>query len=749
MSRLFQRLCCIPSADVLTAEDRPVFVSEQERLASGKTRGSLSVQSSKPITPQDGSANIRSYQYEETEHPVIQSLPSNARAVQQGIGRSSSENTRIMPIDQQNVNSRARGTELIGLELHSDRPATQVANQAEFQSLPSNSQAVEQGIGATFQDAHHFSISGNARILNIGQQVNHRGGTSGLDTLEKFVSFSALHDSSAQDPERCCHPDTRKSVLGQICNWADDPTRPERILWLHGPAGVGKSAIAQTISYLYGRDKVGATFFFFRSDPVRNDGSRLFPTLAWQLASSVSIAKDLIAASLENYPDLLRKTVEIQFEQLIARPFLTISGGESTAPTSTRVIVVDGLDECSDVKLQERILKLIGKAVANTHFPLRFLISSRPEADIQDFFDQFQSPTLQIDLAKVDDAFRDIETYLISEFSRIAVEQQLDPKTWPDEGIIDTLVSNSSGQFVYAVTVMKYVGDKYESAVAQLNIIIGIKPSTGTSPFSELDALYTDILQRQRDQKFLKEFLPVLVARSGLNDGDLHEDDAMLLGLDEKQLHRKLRGMRSLLKFELFIDVYHKSFLDFLDDLSRSGKYHVSKHFANRRYMQLITDGLVKAALRVIDQPDSHEHDHFKPRFSTVTKRFPFPIELPLDNLEAMLRPLQIIQENLLQFPDMSVPWKPKACDECWTFDMIDDLLLHFACFRGTMQLQEPKYVGIRPLTATEAKQRMPQLDLDACLSLLLANLRGVEVSARETLVDRRRYLIENSPSYC
>ncbi|KIL57278.1 hypothetical protein M378DRAFT_35673, partial [Amanita muscaria Koide BX008] len=174
-------------------------------------------------------------------------------------------------------------------------------------------------------------------------------------------------------------------------------------------------------------------------------------------------------------------TVEIQFDQLIAQPFLTISGGEPTSPTPMRVIVIDGLDECADTDLQERILKIIGNAVADPRFPLRFIISSRPEADIQDFFDQFHSPTLRIDLAEVENAFRDIETYLISEFARIAVEQQLDPETWPDEGNIDTLVSKSSGQFIYATTVMKCVGDKYESAVAQLNVILGFKPSTGKS----------------------------------------------------------------------------------------------------------------------------------------------------------------------------------------------------------------------------------------------------------------------------
>ncbi|KAM6492917.1 hypothetical protein JOM56_011051, partial [Amanita muscaria] len=292
--------------------------------------------------------------------------------------------------------------------------------------------------------------------------------------------------------------------------WMDDPNAPERILWINGPAGVGKSAIAQTMSYSSGPDKIGASFFFFRSDPTRNDGNRLFPTLAWRLASSLPVVKDRIAFSLEGDPDIPRKTIEIQFDQLIAQPVLTVSGGESSAPTSTRVIIIDGLDECSDLKLQERILKIIGNAVADTRFSLRFVISSRPEANIQDFFDQFQPPTLRIDLANVDDAFRDIETFLTSEFARVAVEQRLNKKTWPTQGAIDTLVSKSSGQFVYASTVMKYIGDKYESAVAQLGVILGLKPSTGKSPFSELDALYTEILKRQPDQNFLKEFLPVL-----------------------------------------------------------------------------------------------------------------------------------------------------------------------------------------------------------------------------------------------
>ncbi|KAM6503914.1 hypothetical protein JOM56_000857 [Amanita muscaria] len=81
-----------------------------------------------------------------------------------------------------------------------------------------------------------FSISGSARIVNIGQQHNRSSTSQDLEKLDKTISFSAFHDSSAQDPERRCHPDTREGVLDQIRDWANDPNRPGCILWLHGPS---------------------------------------------------------------------------------------------------------------------------------------------------------------------------------------------------------------------------------------------------------------------------------------------------------------------------------------------------------------------------------------------------------------------------------------------------------------------------------------------------------------------------------
>ena len=56
-----------------------------------------------------------------------------------------------------------------------------------------------------------------------------------------------------------------------------------RMLWLNGPPGVGKSAIAQTVAErLKEENKLAATFFFSRRGS--NNAHQLFTTLAWQLA---------------------------------------------------------------------------------------------------------------------------------------------------------------------------------------------------------------------------------------------------------------------------------------------------------------------------------------------------------------------------------------------------------------------------------------------------------------------------------
>jgi hypothetical protein len=229
-------------------------------------------------------------------------------------------------------------------------------------------------ITSTLQGAHDFTVRDHARFTNIGvnnNNVTNYWGTIGALTtisffnptdqsvlctdiidimkrlLEEFVSFNALHDSPVQDPDRQCHPETRRAVLKRLRDWIENvkPDATEPIFWLHGPAGVGKSAIAQTIARSCSQDDVPATFFFYRADPTRNDGNRLFTTLAWQLALSIPNLKIHIINSLKERPDLPRKDVETQFQKLIVKPFQAFATElSSQMHLSAPVIIIDGLD---------------------------------------------------------------------------------------------------------------------------------------------------------------------------------------------------------------------------------------------------------------------------------------------------------------------------------------------------------------------------------------------------------------------
>jgi DNA replication protein DnaC len=76
---------------------------------------------------------------------------------------------------------------------------------------------------------------------------------TGMRTLGKRIAPGASHNSAERfDPPKC-HPKTREAVLKDIMDWIQGLGEVERrhyFMWLYGPAGAGKSAIAQTIAEL-------------------------------------------------------------------------------------------------------------------------------------------------------------------------------------------------------------------------------------------------------------------------------------------------------------------------------------------------------------------------------------------------------------------------------------------------------------------------------------------------------------------
>jgi len=84
----------------------------------------------------------------------------------------------------------------------------------------------------------------------------------GIDILYDASSPGAAVDS--QDHyDRRCFPGTREQYIADITNWVTESVdRSSSMYWMRGPAGVGKSAIAQTCAEkLKDTGHLGAAFF--------------------------------------------------------------------------------------------------------------------------------------------------------------------------------------------------------------------------------------------------------------------------------------------------------------------------------------------------------------------------------------------------------------------------------------------------------------------------------------------------------
>ncbi|KAJ6449191.1 hypothetical protein C8R45DRAFT_917362 [Mycena sanguinolenta] len=404
--------------------------------------------------------------------------------------------------------------------------------------------------------------------------VNHHR-EAGLHILHRAVALEALYDSAERFDQPKCHPETRKQMLDALYNWAVGSASHHPIHWLHGPAGAGKSAIMQTLcARLREAGLLGGSFFFKRGHGTRGNANVLFATLAYQLALHRHELKGLISRSVETDPSVLGRSMDVQLQSLILEPYTLAQ------VTSISVLLIDGLDECDEHKIQQQILWLIGSAANKHHFPLRILVASRPEPHIQETFEE-ESLRGVAESTNILRSFEDVRTYLRDEFSRIHHEHSTMrnvPAPWPAPEILDKLVQNSSGYFVYAATVIKFVDDEYSRPTQQLDIMVQnlILPDS-ESPFATLDQLYMGILSRV-PVKYHCTLCDILCAIIHIPEYFTVEDIDALLGLEFGTVQLIIRPLHSVLKFQYprrVLGVHHASFLDFLEDEARSSAFYV------------------------------------------------------------------------------------------------------------------------------------------------------------------------------
>ena len=414
----------------------------------------------------------------------------------------------------------------------------------------------------------------------------------GFNILHSNIATGAFHDSGERfDPPKC-HPKTRVAVLAEIMQWIQHIEGSERVLWLYGSAGAGKSAIAQSIAEMCAKlNLLVASFFFSRSSQFRNNEKRLIASLAYQLALSIPATRTYIDSAVQIDPAIFDRSLNTQIETLITRPLESACTVANLAIVKEwpRLILIDGLDECDSPSIQSSIIRALSTTLLRLPLSLFLLIASRPEPNIRNTFNllnkSYISRHIVLNNSYKPDA--DIKEFLLSRFTEIKENHQLAayiPQTWPSEEVIDRLVQKASGQFIYASTVMKYLDSPDRWPMKRLDGIMGLRPVDGDIPYKELDALYNHIFSCVEDLSTVLKILGFLFFSCNQCSKPITMDFlALLLGLDEEDVHLSLSGLHSILYIpppktsESGIQTTHASVQDFLVDKLRSGKHYLDE----------------------------------------------------------------------------------------------------------------------------------------------------------------------------
>jgi len=171
-------------------------------------------------------------------------------------------------------------------------------------------------------------------------------------------------------------------------------------------------------------------------------------------------------------------------------------------------------------------------------------------------------------------AMKDIELYLRDQFQQIRethVFKASIPSSWPSEDQLDQLKYKSSGQFIYATIVIRYVESSLHRPQQRLDAILGLWPPFKDLPFSELDALYLHLLISTDDPSRAADIMAFLALYHKISPADIDK----MLNLESGEAEVCLSRMAAIVNIELslnniYASLLHKSFGDFLFDSDRS-----------------------------------------------------------------------------------------------------------------------------------------------------------------------------------
>ena len=272
-----------------------------------------------------------------------------------------------------------------------------------------------------------------------------------IDNLNhKMTSYKTRH-SSYGNPTGCM-AGTRVKILADLEAWASDDLS-SKVYWLVGMAGTGKSTILHTLCEILDRKNLlGGSFFCSRGSENTWNARLIVPTIAHSLASTSPCIKSEVVKAIEEDPKLAEPTyinLVDQFNKLIHDP-IQVSVGN--AIKTYKIIVIDAVDECTNLRLVSLLIQLILNSAST--IPLKVFIASRNEPLIRHAFTSLTRlrTTFYLHEVEKDVVKGDIQMYLETSLAEIKAEHGHTSDPWPLQSGISALLDRSGTLFIYAAT---------------------------------------------------------------------------------------------------------------------------------------------------------------------------------------------------------------------------------------------------------------------------------------------------------
>ncbi|KAG8218142.1 WD40 repeat-like protein, partial [Butyriboletus roseoflavus] len=392
-----------------------------------------------------------------------------------------------------------------------------------------------------------------------------------LDRLDLRFRAVARASEAGLDPTKTCLEGTRREVLEEVIDWAFGGDDAQRVFWLSGDEGTGKSAIVHTVArWLKEAGRLGSFFCFDVTRQGDRRPEKLFTTIARDLATFDLGLREAVADAVSSDSSLLT-TADIlsQWQRLVLGPLR-----KSSPHLGPVVLVIDALDECGPAASRESILRILSNEATQLPPNVRILVTCRAPGDIRVALqDKFHVRMISLDDIPHESVERDIRLYISHRLHGFRDEQYA------------LLTTKADGLFEWARIACEFISSPNQG-LSPDDLFKRILSSPDGGLRSPLDQIYTLILKwgihdsreaRYRFSSVMRQVLGMLepLPMASLNEmrrffsipQDHFNVEPILMSI--APLVTGITGPNSPVR------LFHASFHDFLIDRTRSGEFFV------------------------------------------------------------------------------------------------------------------------------------------------------------------------------